>query len=319
MKLFTKFNYHYALILLVVTCLFFYSYKNSRNSITIDLQPYKNSYTTDETEFSLGDSIIRIPMLNKDESYMYKNVDFSLKDLSNMSLNPIMPIIKIKLKAGDIVDDQNKFKIGIIDMNNNGVFNEKFIDQFFIAPYQSGSTLIENTNPWIDTLKNINVFSVNDIYYELNNVDSKGINLTINKDVKPKLTKDIKIKAITNINRLFELTDLENKPIKSTELFNNRPLYLEFWFNGCSGCVKSFKYLQAKKIKDFDLVGVNAIDNISVIDSFNSYFGFNFDHYQIKESVMKRIGNMGEYPSAIKYDENGLLVDQFYHFPYIDN
>jgi len=204
-----------------------------------------------------------------------------------------------------------------LDQNNNGIFNEKLIDQFFIAPYQSKQTLIEKANPWISTIGKANVFKVNNISYKLLFIDQNGNSLTLKKlSEKNSSSQSIPIQAITNIHTSFQLTNLKGNPIKSTDIFNKKPLYLEYWFNACSGCIKSFDYIQSIGLDEFDLVGVNGLDEIPVIQSFNPYHGFDFDHYQITESMMKRIGNMGVYPSAVKYDENGQLVDQFYHFQY---
>lgn len=286
----------------------------------IELNTYHNSYQTNNIYFTTNNGVKhKIPVLEEVESHILLGVSFINNDpkkgidFSTINNNPVK---KIKLKAGDVINVKQSFKIGIIDFNNNGIFNEQSVDRFFIAPYQSVTTLIEKTNPWIDTIKQINRFKINSQHYELTSIAHDGNSLYIKELPLSKINEPVKIEAILNIHEAFDLVDLENKPVKSNSLFNNRPLYLEFWFNGCSGCIKSFKYLQTLDTKDFDLVGVNAIDELPVIKSFNLHFGFDFDHYQINENLMKRLGNMGEYPSAIKYDKNGRLVDQFYNFPY---
>lgn len=287
--------------------------------LKVELQTYQNSFQYENKYFPVKDTVFTIPKLEEGESHFYQNFSFKNSDpkkgfdFSAINQNPIK---KIKLKAGDVFIGKHQFKIGIIDFNNNGIFNEPSIDQFFIAPYQSEMTLIQDDNPWIENIGEHNIFKINNQPYQLISIEPNGHTVNLKKLTVPIENKLVKIDAILNINTAFELIDLDNKPIQSGDLFNNKPLYLEFWFNGCSGCIKSFKYLQALEEKDFDMVGVNAIDELAVIQSFNTYYGFDFNHYEIDENLMQRIGNMGVYPSAIKYDENGLLVDQFYNFPY---
>jgi len=310
---FKSFLYGCKIYLVLLMLPFLCLCQSSQRSISVNLELYSNSYSLEEgQEFHAFDSIFVTPALQEGESYLLKDIFLLHKNKLKTS-----PIAKIKLKAGDISDNKNTFKIGLIDINNNGIFNEQLIDQFFIAPYQSKQTLIDKSNPWIDTLRASNVFKVNDICYKLLAINEDGHSLTIEKPNEKDLSnQSIPINAITNIHTPFYLTNLNGNQTKSTDIFDKKPLYFEYWFNGCSACIKNFDYIKSIGLSEFDLVGINAIDELLVIQSFNKYHGFNFDHYQIDESLMKRIGNLGEYPSAVKYNANGSLVDQFYKFPY---
>lgn len=306
--------YYIGAIGIITGCIFFSCNRAADQLYSINLTPYSNTYAPQGNSFTGFDTIFMIPELEELETYMFVGFHMlSMEEKPNTSKNPI---IKVKVRAGDVaVDETDKFKVGIIDYNNNGIFDEVGIDRFFIAPFQSQKTHIEEgVNPWISPLSTTNLFAVNNDYYELYSIDENGDNVKIRQTNHNSDT--VAVNAIANVEALFYLKDMENQEISSLELFDNKPLLLEFWFSRCGGCIKSFKYVQSAKLEGIDIVGVNATDDIETIKLFNTKHGFKFRHFLITKDLMKTIGNNGRYPSAVKYDGQGLLVDQFYKFPF---
>jgi hypothetical protein len=134
------------------------------------------------------------------------------------------------VRGGDVDYRRSRFRIALVDYNNNGLFNEVGIDKFLLDRYGLDSTvLIYPLKPNLAALQPFTQFRVDHQFFEIGYIDEKGRSLEIypigrSDALKPVIfnTQVPNIKIRDREGRILSLADLR-EPAK--------PLVVVLWQN----------------------------------------------------------------------------------------
>jgi hypothetical protein len=130
---------------------------------------------------------------------------------------------RLNTLSGVLVNASDSFRVGIKDMNVNGLFNESCIDRFYIGPKNEAiftDEMLEIQPTYEKTL-----FEWNKKQYHIVNIDPQGQYVDIEQVEFPKLQKQLKIgRKISN----FPFVNTKNQREELKE-FKKGEVFLYFW------------------------------------------------------------------------------------------
>lgn len=200
-------------------------------------------------------------------------------------------------------------KIGLLDMNDNGKFNDLLLDRIFITNSTESSEVFRLNYPYSFTVSEHIFLKIDKDYYKIDNITDSGESLGIQK-IKEIKHDSINIKCILSSENDITLSTLNGNVILLNSLFEkSKYLILSNWFAGCPGCIAKFPKLnKLSERKDIRVVGLNSIDKVQKIQDICKKHSLNFDQYIINSSDLKALGHLGNYPSLIIFDKKGRKI-----------
>lgn len=142
-------------------------------------------------------SITKIPQLLEPKAGFYFTINKKAKTSGNpvfrSPFNGLIPVDKQywllydnrNILMNDIIIKQDSLRIGVIDVNGDGIYNTKNIDAFIIAPYNS-DTVYTLPLPNITCQKQAtsNYFELSDRIYSIDKIASDGKSIRIKRKKK---------------------------------------------------------------------------------------------------------------------------------------
>jgi thiol-disulfide isomerase/thioredoxin len=212
-----------------------------------------------------------------------------------------------KIKIGGI-----DFTIGLIDKNNNGIFNEVNVDEIIIEIGKVDSLFLSDNNSWIYCInENHEVyFKVNNKSFVIRNIDKKGLFLNLTSS----FNENIKSNNInTNLFNVKLDTIHKSLPIDQINKKKYKFIVAELWWAGCGGCLRAIP-----KINKFSstyqneilVIGLNHLDHKNVINKFIEKYSILYPQYSISKSDLESFGPFCKsFPRAILFDAKGNLIN----------
>ena len=171
------------------------------------------------------------------------------------------------IKVGDFIYEEDSLRIGLMDWDINGKYNDLGTDRIVFGEYggalkgvdeASGAVLIDSTT----------YFWENSYGFEVVEIATDGTSILI----RPTMTKTENriTEGVAIPDYAFELISGETTTI-SDHLDGERFLYLSFWANWCAGChleVDHLKTIYADYSDKITLIGLNYNENIDKVESF---------------------------------------------------
>ena len=216
----------------------------------------------------------------------------------------------VNLRAGDVNWDRKKFRVGLIDRNDNGIYNEAGVDKLILCPYGSASTIISSSSSKFEAyLQPRTCFRVNRDIYEIFSIDESGTQIGMRKtDPREGLVESASINTFLP-NVLVE--DLEGKRVP---LRKSRPpgeqLYILFWSLGPDrGELLLELDREYKSGSGFNIVAINMLDKKTSVVSFIEQHNVEIPCYFAVEDTCAELGCFAALPFGIWVDEQGNITE----------
>jgi thiol-disulfide isomerase/thioredoxin len=223
-----------------------------------------------------------------------------------------MFIREVEVKGSKIKIDGNDFTIGLIDKNNNGIFNEVNVDEVIIEIGKVDSLFLSDNNSWIYKINERRevYFKVNNKSFVIHDIDSKGLFLNLSNSISENVKSN-------NINtNLFNVhLDTIRNSLTIAQQSKNKYKYIvaELWWAGCGGCLRAIPQINALSSKyqnEILVIGLNHIDRKNVINSFIDKYSMLYPQYSISKSDLESFGPFCKsFPRAILFDSKGNLIN----------
>lgn len=178
---------------------------------------------------------------------------------------------RLNILATDVKTQKDKFTIGLIDWNLNGLYNDVGIDKFTIAPYQSDTLNVLESKEGVQTLDDKNLFKIEDQVYEISSIMADGTSLNLkegfgnNANIPKKLTKGDPIPG-------FKFRDTNNRDVELKDLLGKgKYTYLKFWATWCKKCrgeIPDLKQMMTDYKDQIQVVSLSCADSDAKVIEF---------------------------------------------------
>ena len=196
----------------------FASNANEKDITLINPTNKNATYTINISRFSFSYNSKYLGMLDEFYNANSGNKKFSgaLYSFKEMRFNTI---------AGDFEFEKDSFRVGLKDVNCNGLYNDAGIDQFIIGDYQT-YVLPDNANT-INAKADKNWFEKNGKRYTIAFIDPLGAYVSIQEDKNAKINNSL---VLGKKLKKFKFLSSEKTPKKiSIKKFKKKPLYIYVW------------------------------------------------------------------------------------------
>jgi len=288
-------------LFLLISC----SNEQEKQTTTIVL----NNYIQDELNSS--SDIQKLALQFKDFKAKEKREETYFSSFDSLSIFPVIA------KGGDYHTAQNSFRIILIDMNNDGYFNQIGTDYLYMDAL--GKDTVRLSGGYFSSVlkKDLTIQTGSDLF-SITEIDEKGHSLQLEHlgDANPQEAD------IVFPSKLFSLEAklLNGGNIDIAHLSKNKYTFIEFWYSGCPGCIKSIPKLTAiaeKYQEDLVVLGVNSRDDLAYSQKLvekHNFLGFDKQILGIESpAIMDYFNNVLMHPRGFLFDKEGRLVDGDVH------
>lgn len=283
--------------------------------------------TDDNTPLSFSEEFIDISIPNGSNNELFYIVRLIKPDSSQKAQHKEMIVKYItkgkpyagfyfdqrrNIKVGDFVYEQDSLRIGIVDWNVNGIYNDVGEDRIVLGEFQgtikgideaSGAIVLDTTTYFQGISKAFEIIEVA--------ADGKSIQL------KPTLSSNVEDRIVQGQpipNFSFKLLSGDQTSI-SEFLDENKMLYLNFWATWCAGCHQEIEDL--KKIhSDFSdrihLISLNYNEEAQKIESFIGKYQVDWLNGYSSTEINQKLFVQG-LPRNILIDSTGTIIEMNSH------
>lgn len=216
------------------------------------------------------------------------------------------------IRVGDFVYEQDSLRVGLLDQNVNGAYNDLGADRIVIGEYggnikgsdeATGAVVIDSTTYFHGTSHGFEVIDIAD--------DGTSIS------IRPTLTNHIESR----------ITEGESIPDFSFDLFSGgetsvynlldgqKFLYLNFWANWCAGChqeIDDLKRIHSDYADKVTLVSLNYNEDTEKIESFLDKYEVNWLNGYSTSEINEELFIQG-LPRNILVDPSGEIIEMNIH------
>jgi thiol-disulfide isomerase/thioredoxin len=217
----------------------------------------------------------------------------------------IDPTIKdLKIRTALVEGKGYKFKIGICDRNNNGIFSEKNKDIISVNVFDSNNMYLTNSIS-CGKLEGENIIEFNGLFFKTISIDSFGNYIKIRK-IKSKSSNFEQLKVIDRVPNI--LLEKINGTYSNFQDFlkEKKYIYVEFWATWCPPCVEGIDELNNVVIARSDLLVIllNANEEKEAIKDFLHRFNPQCIQALSNPQIEKHLHQNG-YPYGVLFDKSG--------------
>lgn len=219
---------------------------------------------------------------------------------------------RINIKVSDFVYKQDSLRIGVVDWNFNGVYNDLGADRIVFGKYKgkikgtdlaSGAIIIDSTNYFQGITKAFEVTKVA--------ADGESVRLkpTLSANAKKRITEGESIPKIS-------FTLLSGKQTEISKFLNDEKLiYLNFWANWCSGCheeIDVLKKIHSKYSDRIQLISLNYNESTEEINAFLDKYNVEWLNGYSTSDINQKLLVYG-LPRNILIDSTGTILEMDIH------
>lgn len=251
-------------------------------------------YTVNISRFSFSYNSKYLGMLDDfyNENSGVKKFAGALYSFKEMRLNTI---------AGNFKYQSDSFRIGLKDVNCNGLYNEAGIDQFIVGEYQN--TVLPDNAQEIKGNASLNWFEIHGKRYSVNFIDPLGTYLTLQEDAGAKVIKRLvvgqKIKKFK-----FLSTEGNNKKV-AIKKYKKKILYVYIWrFNepGFSEDTAALRIIARDYANQIQLLTLNYGEKPQELKSFKNINHINWQIGQSSQSI-NELFFLDAYPLGVLFNK----------------
>ncbi|MGB1243685.1 MAG: peroxiredoxin family protein, partial [Chitinophagales bacterium] len=228
-----------------------------------------------------------------------------------------LSIFTVTAKGGDYHTPENSFRVILVDMDNDGYFNEIGTDYLYMDALGRDTVKLSN-GYFISVLKKDLTIQAGNELFSVTEIDKKGLSLQLEQLSELNSSKADIIFPSKLIPLKAKL--LNEETIDISTFGKNKYTFIEFWYNGCPGCIKSIPKLAViaeKYQENLVVLGVNSIDDLAFAQKVVKKHGFlSFDKQILgieSSEVMDYFSNVSSHPRGFLFDKEGRLVDGDVH------
>lgn len=216
------------------------------------------------------------------------------------------------IRVGDFVYQQDSIRIGIMDYNMNGKYNDLDSDRIVIGEYDGAINGTEEASGAV-VLDTITYFHGTNYGFEVIEVADNGTSISI----KPTLSDNIE-RRITEgqpvSDYTFKLLSGEETSIYDF-LDGEKMLYLNFWANWCAGChqeVDDLKRINSDYSDKVTLVSLNYNEDAQKIETFLDKYDVEWLNGYSTPEINEELFIQG-LPRNILIDPSGKIIEMNIH------
>jgi thiol-disulfide isomerase/thioredoxin len=250
------------------------------------------------------------PKLSLDQKQQLESIFVSMgADIEGnniVSIDHWLGVQRSNYKIADAWLNGKNIKVGLLDYDCNGLYNDEDQDRILIGNYETDIIQDKLDKGAIIYKKNAQI-PVAGTVYEVVEIDVIGKYIKLIKSNKTYLKPvavgdnidDLEIELITgNVLRINEL-QVEEKH-----------LLLDFWGSWCKGCTQQLPNLKKLALKYSDklqIVGLNYGDNFSAINKYISKNNILWQNGIANEEIMKQL-RIDNFPNYLLLDSKGKII-----------
>ena len=302
------------------------NYGNPSPKLWVD---YNNTldFSTQASPLIFSDSLLDISISNLSETGGSHTV--RLNKPSQNQLSKDLPIVTKYLSrgrpvvgfwyekrrnifVGDFVYKTDSMRIGIMDSNVDGMFNDIGSDRLVVGEYKGAISGTEEAEGAI-VLDSTTFFQSTNYAFEVVSISPEGKFLTI----KPTLSSNVKSRLKEgDLLPEYELTSVLGESVALSEFYKtDKLLYLSFWATWCGGCIEEIPDLKSleQQYKDkIDIIGINYNQSLPIITKFIEKHTISWPNFLPNESLNGDLLVHG-LPRNVLIDGNGIIIDMNIH------
>ncbi len=216
---------------------------------------------------------------------------------------------RLNIIAGDVVLNEDSFRIGLVDWNIDGSYAQPGIDKLSLGAYGSDILNVLESSDGVQTQSEENLFRVNDNVYQILEINKGGNEIVISKMFDK--TAPSKLAVGDKLPDFNLITVKEGEASIYDHLDKKKYTYLKFWASWCKRCmdeIPDLRKLSNDQSKRLKVVGLNCADSEAILKS------------TVKENKMKWTNGMASLdlldlllvdgiPHGILVDSEGKIVD----------
>lgn len=216
------------------------------------------------------------------------------------------------IRVGDFVYQQDSIRIGIMDYNVNGKYNDLDFDRIVIGEYDGAINGTDEASGAV-VLDTATYFHGTNYGFEVNEVADNGTSIS----VKPTLSGNAE-RRITEgqpvYDYTFELISGEEISIYDF-LDGEKMLYLNFWANWCAGChqeIDDLKRIHSDFSDKIIVVSLNYNEDSQRIESFLNKYDVEWLNGYSTPEINEELFIQG-LPRNILIDPSGKIIEMNIH------
>jgi thiol-disulfide isomerase/thioredoxin len=213
--------------------------------------------------------------------------------------------IPLFIKSGKFKERSNNIMIGLIDANQNGLYNDANTDKIFIAKKSEIVSTSESSS--CTTIRQGLTLDINKQLYELIAVDKNGNAIQLKKSSKADNGSVHLLVTLPNLT-YKNLSDIEN-PL-SSNLKKGKFLFIYFWNTNCINCpqyIEELKRIYATHFTRLNILALNWENSIEEITNYARRNSLNWEHGLASPEVSIKL-DQNVVPYGILFNENGDVV-----------
>ena len=228
--------------------------------------------------------------------------------LLSLDSGATLPVVA---KGGDYNLDNNPFRVILVDMNNDGIFNELEVDCVSVGVFgQDTVSLMGHLTPLTEEGL---IIQAGDEKFSFSAISDNGESLNLEKLEG----EDNSETAMVFPSKLLSLEAklLNEQAVDISSLTKDKFVFFEFWYSGCQGCIASIPKINGlaeKYSKDLLIIGVNSYDDLAYAQKLtekHDFLGFNQQILGVESpAIMDYFGSMSIHPRGYLFDREGTLV-----------
>jgi thiol-disulfide isomerase/thioredoxin len=289
---------------------------------------YNNDLDFSEAKkLPFADDFIEITIPNMYDSRLVHNIRFHKTDSTEKSgIKEMIDLYIMKgehyadfylderrnIRVGDFVYREDSLRIGLVDYNVNGSYNDLGTDRLVTGVYGGKINGTEEAAGAV-VLDSIMYFQGKSHAFEIINVSRNGASVLIRptpaNKIKDRITKGESIPDFT-----FKLFSGEETSVHQ-HLKGDKHLYLVFWANWCSGChveVEHLKKLHSSYSEKFTIVSLNYNESVEKIISFIDKYEIQWLNGYSTQEINEKLF-IDDLPRNILIDPSGNIIEMDIH------
>ncbi|MGB0166518.1 MAG: TlpA family protein disulfide reductase, partial [Luteibaculum sp.] len=216
------------------------------------------------------------------------------------------------IRVSDVVYKEDSIRIGIMDFNVNGKYNDLGSDRIVIGNYAGKISGTEKASGAV-ILDSSTYFQSANYAFEVVQVAENGTSISFKPTFSTNADKRIEVGDSIK-NYPFEL--LSGKKTSMHDFLDgNRYLYLHFWATWCAGChqeMEDLHRLDSTNRNVVRIVSLNYNENITKIKSFTDQYKISWINGLSTTEINEALSVVG-LPRNILINPSGKIIDMDSH------
>jgi len=169
--------------------------------------------------------------------------NFELDDTTNLFKEQEYVMVNYKTKAFDVFqNDTPLFTLGLIDKNQNGVFNDFNKDMLAISHFKNDTFINQECIQSLFIKDSVFIWNNKKMYF-VTNINKEGS--ILNFGIYKEITKNKYLKLLDTLPHI-PIQNFQGEDVEISGLINNTKLnFIDFWATWCMPCIEGLPILDS--------------------------------------------------------------------------